>query len=47
MVDAGAMIEIGRTEKGTGLGEENSILWGHVNLRKVLDMVWRCQLDIS
>lgn len=49
MVDAGAMIEIGRTEKGTGLGEGNSILWGHVkfekSLRHCVEMPVRHQLD--
>ena len=49
MVDAGAIIEMGKTEEGTGLGEENSILWGHVkfekSLRHCVKMPIRHQLD--
>ena len=49
MVDAGAIIEMGMTEEGTGLGEENSTLLGHVkfekSLRHCVEMPVRHQLD--
>ena len=49
LVDAGAIIEMGKTQERTGLGEENSILWGHVkfekSLRHCVEMPIRHQLD--
>ena len=48
-MDSGAITEIGKTEEGTGLGEENPIPLGHVkfeiSLRHCVEMSIRHQLD--